>query len=67
MDVSLVSILPSIGEELPGAVLAREEVDFISGELVTTGSGYQFKGTFGELSEKQNLTNGYTFDGAFYE
>lgn len=45
----------------------RTEVDFVSGEIVTMDTGVVFSGSFGELSEKQVLSNGVTFEGAFYE
>lgn len=73
MDASLMK-LPSLDKvtdtsppEGPVENLVRKEPDFISGELVTTGSGYQIKGAFGEISEKKTLANGYTIEGVFYE
>lgn len=45
----------------------RTEADFVSGEIVTTGSGVVIKGTFGEVSEKKVLGNGIQIEGAFYE
>ncbi|MGE5084876.1 MAG: hypothetical protein ACM3MG_01145 [Bacillota bacterium] len=47
--------------------LQRTSVDFTSTEIVTTGSGVVFSGSFGEISEKKTLSNGVTFDGVFYE
>ena len=45
----------------------RTDVDFTSGEIVTTGNGVVISGSFGEVSEKKVLANGVTFDGVFYE
>lgn len=47
--------------------LSRENPDFISGEVVTSASGYQAIGVFGEISEKKTSTNSYQMEGAFYE
>lgn len=59
---------PSIDlEPLP---LARGAPDFVSGEVVTTtlgDPGFEVKGVFGEVSEKQRTANGWTVDGVFYE
>jgi outer membrane biogenesis lipoprotein LolB len=67
VEVSLTSVLPKDLIDIPTEELARNEVDFVSGELITTGNGYQFKGSFGEISEKKTLTNNYSFEGVFYE
>lgn len=64
LEASLTSL-----EEIANPVIDKlaTEADFISGEVVTTGSGVVIKGTFGELSEKQVLSNGIQIEGAFYE
>lgn len=46
--------------------LSRQNPDFISGEVVTSASGYQGIGVFGEISEKAT-SNSYQMEGAFYE
>jgi hypothetical protein len=55
---------PNIPNE-PSPQTATSE--FIAGEVVTTPSGFVIKGTFGEISEKKTLANGYQIEGAFYE
>lgn len=70
MEASVVNTPSTEGDKtapLPVENLTRKEPDFISGELVTTSNGYQIKGAFGEISEKQVLSNGYTVEGAFYQ
>lgn len=64
LEASLTSL-----EEIATPVIGKlaTEADFISGEIVTTGSGVVIKGTFGEVSEKQVLSNGIQIEGAFYE
>lgn len=64
LEASLTSL-----EEIASPVIDKlaTEADFISGEIVTTGSGVVIKGTFGEVSEKQVLSNGIQIEGAFYE
>lgn len=48
--------------------LSRAAPDLIYGEVVTTSQGFEFVGTFGEISErKSDLNNsGWIFEGAFY-
>ena len=41
--------------------------DFIDGQIVTTGNGVVVKGTFGEIGERQSLSNGVVIEGSFYE
>ncbi|MNK12097.1 hypothetical protein D3C87_301540 [compost metagenome] len=60
-DLSVLDPIPPIEKT------QRTETDFVAGEIVTTGNGVVFKGTFGELSEKKALANGVVFEGAFYE
>lgn len=46
----------------------RKEPDFVSGEVVTTGSGVVITGSFGEISEKySDPSSGIAIEGAFYE
>lgn len=45
----------------------RDEPDFVYGEVVTTGNGVVIQGSFGEISERQELSSGITLEGAFYE
>lgn len=45
----------------------RTEPDFLHGEMVTTASGYKLKTVFGEVGNKQALSNGYKVEGVFYE
>lgn len=45
----------------------RDEADFVYGEVVTTGNGVVIQGSFGEISERQELSSGITIEGAFYE
>lgn len=49
--------------------LKRKNPDLTYGEIVTTSTGYQFSGTFGEISEKtESITgNGWQVEGVFYE
>ncbi|MNJ98465.1 hypothetical protein D3C87_162310 [compost metagenome] len=65
LDASLTEL--SLIDANPGEKLQRDEVDFVSGEIVTTTNGVVVKGTFGEVSDKQVLSNGATIEGAFYE
>lgn len=51
----------------PIANLNRQSPDFISGEVVTSASGYRGVGVLGENSEKKTSTNSYQMEGAFYE
>ncbi len=62
---SITNTLPSVDD--PNLKTQRAETDFVYGEIVTTGNGAVFKGSFGEISEKKVLANGVTFEGAFYE
>lgn len=57
----------SDGPLAPIETLSRENPDFISGEVVTSSSGYQGIGVFGEVSEKTSSANSYYIEGAFYE
>lgn len=57
----------SDGPLAPIETLSRENPDFISGEVVTSSSGYQGVGVFGEVSEKTSSANSYYIEGAFYE
>lgn len=64
---SLTDNLPDPGDSGPNLKPQRVDADFIAGEVVTTGNGVVIQGTFGEISEKKELSNGVTFEGAFYE
>lgn len=61
---AITDSLPSID---PNLKTQRTETDFVYGEIVTTGNGVVFKGSFGEISERQVLSSGVTIEGAFYE
>lgn len=63
-SISDLNSVDVVNDILPKATI---ETDFISGEVVTTGNGVTFQGTFGELSEKKVLVNGVTIEGRFYE
>ncbi|MFM6927835.1 MAG: hypothetical protein ACKOX6_05185, partial [Bdellovibrio sp.] len=65
MDVNVSAIIDGNPSDLINA--QRTDVDFTSSEIVTTGNGVVFSGSFGEISEKKVLSNGVTFDGVFYE
>lgn len=45
----------------------RIEPDFVASEVVTTNMGVIVRGSFGEISEKQVLSNNVVIEGAFYE
>lgn len=64
MEASLDSL-----EEIAAPILEKmkTDADFVAGEVVTTGNGFVIKGTFGEVSEKQVLSNGVQIEGVFYE
>ncbi len=64
MDAMISDIISSTDTSVDGQ---RTDVDFTSSEIVTTGNGVVFSGSFGEVSEKKVLANGVTFDGVFYE
>lgn len=70
--ILLSNLLGSCGfsagaENSHSTVEARTSPDFVLGEVVTTSSGYQGIGVFGEVSEKKNTPNFYQFEGVFYE
>lgn len=68
MDASLTN-LETIGESLPLPSIEKQrtEPDFIVGEIITTPNGVVLKGTFGEVAEKVELSNGVKIEGVFYE
>jgi hypothetical protein len=51
----------------PSQEMQRTDADFVAGEVVTTANGTVIRGTFGEISEQQTLSNGVVIEGAFYE
>lgn len=69
MKASIEDIVPDAapGSSTPiPVVLGRESPDLVQAEIVTTGLGYQFKGSLGELSEKQTTSSSYEIEGVFY-
>lgn len=66
---SLDSSISSLVDPTPPDTLNRKDPDLLYGEVVTTSSGYQFKGVFGEISEKSTGLNNsqWQFEGVFYE
>ncbi|MFM6929982.1 MAG: hypothetical protein ACKOX6_16040 [Bdellovibrio sp.] len=62
-----LNITSPISDPLEVVGAQRTEVDFTSSEIITTGNGVVFSGSFGEVAEKKVLANGVSFDGVFYE
>lgn len=59
------SIINDISD--PNQKTQRSDPDFVAGEVVTTSNGTIVTGSFGEVSERQTLSNGVVVEGVFYE
>lgn len=66
-NIESLTELPKSLIENPIEKVQRTETDFVAGEVVTTTNGAVIMGTFGEISERQELSNGVVIEGAFYE
>lgn len=64
MDASLEEITKRVPSVHLNDGVPRE---IIEGETIITPSGVVLKGSFGEIAEKQTLSNGVVFEGSFYE
>ncbi|KHD87152.1 MAG: hypothetical protein OM95_16125 [Bdellovibrio sp. ArHS] len=64
MDVSLTRPTTLANPELSSQ---DSGPDFMSAEVVETVNGVVVRGAFGEISERQVLSNGVTIQGRFYE
>lgn len=68
MDASLSTIVSTIADtSTPNPNNQQPDPNFPATEIVTTPNGSVVIGTFGEISEKQILTNGVVVEGVFYE